>query len=104
MQDACIGVSMPTATRFRISTSRSRRWSPSSRLPRARCRRDGDGRRRVRTSFEENDSMAVKIAINGFGRIGRLVFRALVEQGLLGRDVDVVAVGDVVPADNLAYL
>src|SRR5262245_58830244 len=48
--------------------------------------------------------MAVKIAINGFGRIGRLVFRALVEQGALGRDVDVVAVGDVVPADNLAYL
>ncbi len=48
--------------------------------------------------------MAVKIAINGFGRIGRLVFRALVEQGALGREVDVVAVGDVVPADNLAYL
>jgi glyceraldehyde 3-phosphate dehydrogenase len=48
--------------------------------------------------------MATKIAINGFGRIGRLVFRAIVEQGLLGTDVDVVAVGDVVPADNLAYL
>jgi glyceraldehyde 3-phosphate dehydrogenase len=48
--------------------------------------------------------MATKIAINGFGRIGRLVFRAIVEQGLLGKDVDVVAVGDIVPADNLAYL
>jgi len=48
--------------------------------------------------------MAVKVAINGFGRIGRLVFRAMVEQGLVGRDVDVVAVGDIVPADNLAYL
>src|SRR5580692_11310659 len=48
--------------------------------------------------------MAVKIAINGFGRIGRLVFRAIAEQGLLGKDVDVVAVGDIVPADNLAYL
>ncbi|MCC6847200.1 MAG: type I glyceraldehyde-3-phosphate dehydrogenase [Deltaproteobacteria bacterium] len=48
--------------------------------------------------------MAVKIAINGFGRIGRLVFRALCEQGLLGKTFDVVAVGDVVPADNLAYL
>lgn len=47
--------------------------------------------------------MPVKIAINGFGRIGRLVFRALVEQGLLG-ELDVVAVGDIVPADNLAYL
>ena len=48
--------------------------------------------------------MAVKVAINGFGRIGRLVFRALVEQDLLGHTLDVVAVGDIVPADNLAYL
>jgi len=48
--------------------------------------------------------MAVKVAINGFGRIGRLVFRALVEQGLLGSTFEVVAVGDIVPADNLAYL
>ncbi len=48
--------------------------------------------------------MAVKVAINGFGRIGRLVFRAMVEQGLVGKDVEVVAVGDLVPADNLAYL
>ncbi len=48
--------------------------------------------------------MAVKVAINGFGRIGRLVFRAIAEQGLLGKDVVVVAVGDIVPADNLAYL
>ncbi len=48
--------------------------------------------------------MAVKVGINGFGRIGRLVFRALVDQGLLGKQVDVVAVNDLVPADNLAYL
>jgi glyceraldehyde 3-phosphate dehydrogenase len=48
--------------------------------------------------------MATKIAINGFGRIGRLVFRALVEQGLLGTEIEVVAVNDLVPADNLAYL
>jgi glyceraldehyde 3-phosphate dehydrogenase len=48
--------------------------------------------------------MAIKVAINGFGRIGRLVFRAMVEQGLVGKDVQVVAVGDIVPADNLAYL
>src|SRR6188474_872591 len=48
--------------------------------------------------------MAVKVGINGFGRIGRLVFRALVEQGLLGKTLDVVAVNDIVPADNLAYL
>jgi glyceraldehyde 3-phosphate dehydrogenase len=48
--------------------------------------------------------MPVKVAINGFGRIGRLVFRAMVEQGLVGKQVQVVAVGDIVPADNLAYL
>lgn len=48
--------------------------------------------------------MAVNIAINGFGRIGRLVFRALHEQGMVGKDVNIVAVGDIVPADNLAYL
>src|SRR5687768_647318 len=48
--------------------------------------------------------MAVKVAINGFGRIGRLVFRALVEQGMIGKEIEVVAVGDIVPADNLAYL
>jgi glyceraldehyde 3-phosphate dehydrogenase len=48
--------------------------------------------------------MSTRIAINGFGRIGRLVFRALYEQGLFGKDVEVVAVGDIVPADNLAYL
>ena len=48
--------------------------------------------------------MAIKVGINGFGRIGRLVFRALVEQGLLGSKLDVVAVNDLVPADNLAYL
>src|ERR1043166_7755127 len=45
--------------------------------------------------------MPVKVAINGFGRIGRLVFRAMVEQGLVGKEVQV---GDIVPADNLAYL
>jgi glyceraldehyde 3-phosphate dehydrogenase len=39
--------------------------------------------------------MAVKIGINGFGRIGRLVFSALVDKGLLGKDVDVVAVVDI---------
>ncbi len=47
---------------------------------------------------------AIRVVINGFGRIGRLVFRALVEQGLLGKALDVVAVNDLVPADNLAYL
>jgi len=48
--------------------------------------------------------MATKIAINGFGRIGRLVYRALIDSPKYGKELDVVAVGDIVPADNLAYL
>ena len=44
--------------------------------------------------------MAVKVAINGFGRIGRLVFRA----GLKAGGFEFVAVNDIVPAQNLAYL
>ncbi|MBM3978803.1 MAG: type I glyceraldehyde-3-phosphate dehydrogenase [Planctomycetes bacterium] len=49
--------------------------------------------------------MAVKVGINGFGRIGRQVFRAMAEQGALGTDIEVVAVNDpLLPADNLAYL
>lgn len=48
--------------------------------------------------------MAIKVGINGFGRIGRLVYRALLERNMLDGKVDVVVVNDLVPADNLAYL
>lgn len=44
--------------------------------------------------------MAIRVAINGFGRIGRLVLRCLLKSS----EVEVVAVNDVVPSDNLAYL
>ncbi|HPO60834.1 MAG TPA: glyceraldehyde 3-phosphate dehydrogenase NAD-binding domain-containing protein, partial [Exilispira sp.] len=48
--------------------------------------------------------MAVKVAINGFGRIGRLIYQAIVEQGLLGKAIDVVAVVDIsTDADYFAY-
>jgi glyceraldehyde 3-phosphate dehydrogenase len=43
--------------------------------------------------------MPIRVGINGFGRIGRLVYRQGIEQGL-----EFVAVNDLVPADNLAYL
>ena len=42
----------------------------------------------------------LKIGINGFGRIGRLVFRATVERD----DVDVVAINDLLDVEHLAYL
>lgn len=49
--------------------------------------------------------MAIKLGINGFGRIGRLVARVLYERGLLGNEVDLVAVADVTTnADYFAYL
>jgi glyceraldehyde 3-phosphate dehydrogenase len=44
--------------------------------------------------------MTIKVGINGFGRIGRLVFRQLMES----EDLEVAAVNDVAPLENLAYL
>ncbi len=44
--------------------------------------------------------MAVKIGINGFGRIGRLVFRKLIAEG----GFDVVAINDITDAKTLSYL
>ena len=44
--------------------------------------------------------MDIKVGINGFGRIGRLVFRAGIQQG----GIEFPAVNDLVPADGLAYL
>jgi glyceraldehyde 3-phosphate dehydrogenase len=46
----------------------------------------------------------VRVGINGFGRIGRLIYRAMAEQKFLDGKLEVVAVNDLVPADNLAYL
>jgi len=46
----------------------------------------------------------MKVAINGFGRIGRLVFQSLVDQNLLGHGedkIDVVAVVDIVTDANI---
>jgi glyceraldehyde 3-phosphate dehydrogenase len=48
--------------------------------------------------------MAIKVGINGFGRIGRMVFQAICDQGLLGTEIDVVAVVDIsTEADYFAY-
>lgn len=46
--------------------------------------------------------MAVRVAINGFGRIGRLVLRALVESGR--SDIEVVAINDLGSAEANAHL
>ena len=39
--------------------------------------------------------MGTRVAINGFGRIGRLVLMAMVEQEVIGKEIDIVAVVDV---------
>jgi glyceraldehyde 3-phosphate dehydrogenase len=44
---------------------------------------------------KEKNIMAIKVGINGFGRIGRLVFSAIADRGLLGSEIEVAAVVDV---------
>ena len=39
--------------------------------------------------------MAINVGINGFGRIGRMVFQAICDQGLLGTKINVVGVVDM---------
>jgi glyceraldehyde 3-phosphate dehydrogenase len=46
--------------------------------------------------------MAVRVAINGFGRIGRLILRAIIESGR--KDIQVVAVNDLGPIETNAHL
>src|SRR5947209_6044702 len=51
---------------------------------------------------EEQFIMATKIGINGFGRIGRCILRALVERRVT--DVEVVAINDLTDPKTLAHL
>ncbi len=46
--------------------------------------------------------MVAKVAINGFGRIGRLVLRAILESGR--KDIEVVAINDLGPVETNAHL
>ncbi|MBO4435861.1 MAG: type I glyceraldehyde-3-phosphate dehydrogenase, partial [Fibrobacter sp.] len=46
--------------------------------------------------------MALKLGINGFGRIGRMVFRAAVEN--FSKDIQVVGINDLLDVDYLAYM
>ena len=46
--------------------------------------------------------MAVRVAINGFGRIGRLVLRSILEHGR--KDIQVVAVNDLGPVETNVHL
>ena len=46
--------------------------------------------------------MAIKVGINGFGRIGRMVFRAAIEN--FSKDIEVVGINDLLDPDYLAYM
>ena len=51
---------------------------------------------------EKGIKMAIKVGINGFGRIGRMVFRAAVEN--FAQDIEVVGINDLLEPDYLAYM
>ncbi|MBN8487413.1 MAG: type I glyceraldehyde-3-phosphate dehydrogenase, partial [Burkholderiales bacterium] len=46
--------------------------------------------------------MTIKIGINGFGRIGRMVFRAAIQN--FAKDVQIVGINDLLEPDYLAYM
>ena len=64
--------------------------------------RDAVRRTLTRRARDRGDDMAVKVAINGFGRIGRNVLRAIVESGRT--DIEVVAINDLGPVETNAHL
>src|SRR5512135_1487473 len=78
----------------RNSASRSRTWSP-----RPRPFSDPD------TDFDltkrSKKTMAIKVGINGFGRIGRMVFRAVTKDF---PEIEIVAINDLLDPDYLAYM
>jgi glyceraldehyde 3-phosphate dehydrogenase len=49
----------------------------------------------------EEETLAIRVAINGFGRIGEMVFRAICDDP---RGIDIVAINDIVPLEQLEYL
>lgn len=56
----------------------------------------------AKSTTKEEKMSKIKVAINGFGRIGRLVLRAALESGR--DDIEFVAVNDLAPAEQNAYL
>ena len=46
--------------------------------------------------------MTIKVGINGFGRIGRMVFRAAIKN--FNNDIEIVGINDLLEPDYLAYM
>jgi len=62
----------------------------------------GKGSPSVQKTRKGKTTMAIKVGINGFGRIGRMVFRAAVEN--FANDIEVVGINDLLDPDYLAYM
>ena len=58
--------------------------------------------RHARVAAQRGNAMTVKVAINGFGRIGRNILRAIIESGRT--DIQVVAINDLGPVETNAHL
>src|SRR5919106_2269726 len=56
----------------------------------------------ARPSSETEAAMALRVAINGFGRIGRNILRAIIESGR--NDIEVIAINDLGPVETNAHL
>ncbi len=56
----------------------------------------------ARVAAQRGNAMTVKVAINGFGRIGRNILRAIIESGRT--DIQVVAINDLGPVETNAHL
>src|SRR3712207_8012768 len=88
----------PTRISTGTSASLPKRW-PRGSSERIICEaRDRFEPRRTKGA----DTMTVKVAINGFGRIGRNILRAIVESGRT--DIQVVAINDLGPVETNAHL
>ena len=56
-------------------------------------------------SIDKTDTRPLRVAINGFGRIGRNVLRAMIERfEVLGRSIHIVAINDLASTDILLHL
>src|ERR1700759_1624720 len=71
-------------------------------MPRHERHADAGFRRRPIVLDHGENPMTVRVAINGFGRIGRNILRAIVESGRT--DIEVVAINDLGPVETNAHL
>jgi glyceraldehyde 3-phosphate dehydrogenase len=85
-----------------ISASPPTRWSPPPKRGSTARPTPPDRHANPSSSHDRETFMSIKVAINGFGRIGRNVVRAIYESGRT--DIDIVAINDLGPVETNAHL